>query len=86
MQWKGVKDQDHAKDAYVIVNGARDNIFGFVMFVINMKSDTAFILRYQAPHIREMLHPHLQHIHHKYENCFHIFGPLKLLKFKINNI
>jgi hypothetical protein len=79
MQWKGVKDQEHVKDVCVIVNGAGDNIFGYVMFVINMKSDTAFILRHQAPQICEMLHPHLQHIHHKYEIFFDIFSPLIFL-------
>jgi hypothetical protein len=75
--WKGVKDQEHVKDVCVIVNGAGDNIFGYFIFVINMKSNMAFILRHQAPQIREMLHPHLQHIHHKYENCFDLFGLLK---------
>jgi hypothetical protein len=80
MQWKGVKDQEHIKDACVIVNGAGDNIFGYAMFVIDMKCDTAFIFRHQAPPIREMLHPHLHHIHHKYENCCDIFGLLNFFK------
>ena len=82
MQWKGVKDQDHVKEACVIVNGAGDNIFSYVIFVINMKSNMAFISRHQAPQIREMLHPHLQHIYHKYEIFFDIFGALIFLNLK----
>ena len=69
-----MKVQEHVKDVCVIVNGARDNIFGFFMFVINMKFNMAFILRHQALQIREMIYPHLQQTHQKYEICFGIFG------------
>ena len=87
MQWKRVKVYEHVKDAYVIVNGVNgvgDNIFGYFMFVINMKSNMAFTLRHRDLQIHAMIYPHLQQIHHKYEICFGIFLHLDFSQFKIN--
>ena len=78
MQWKQVKVQEHVKDAYAIVNGVGYNIFGYFMFVINMKSNVAFTLRHRALQIRKTIYLHLQQIHYKSEMYFSIICSFKI--------